>query len=114
MLLNALLVFCITALGGLVLASFVLRGRLAPWAISLLHALLGACGLVLLVIGVLQHGLRPLPLAALAALLLAAGFGFYLASVHYGRRLALRRVVFAHAGAAVLGVVLLLLAVLGG
>lgn len=44
MLTNALLVFFIGALGGLVLASFALRGKVAPWVISLLHALLGASG----------------------------------------------------------------------
>src|SRR5512146_3183449 len=45
MLLYAILVFAVAAIGGLVLASSVLRGKLAPWAISMLHALLGASGL---------------------------------------------------------------------
>ena len=47
MLRYALIVFLVAACGGLVLASFVLRGKLAPWAVSLLHALLGASGLLL-------------------------------------------------------------------
>ena len=47
MLLYAILVFAVAAIGGLVLASSVLRGKLAPWAVSILHALLGATGLVL-------------------------------------------------------------------
>ena len=50
----ALIVFAIVALGGLVLASSVLRGRLAPWLLSLLHALLGASGLLLLILAVVQ------------------------------------------------------------
>ena len=54
MLTYALIVFAIAAVGGLVLASSVLRGKLAPWALSILHALLGACGLVLLALSVLQ------------------------------------------------------------
>ena len=33
-------IFALGAVGGLVLASSVLRGRLAPWALSLLHAAL--------------------------------------------------------------------------
>ena len=33
MLLYALIVFLVGACGGLVLASFVLRGKLAPWAV---------------------------------------------------------------------------------
>ena len=48
MLLYALIVFLVAACGGLVLASFVLRGKLAPWVVSLLHAMLGASGLLLL------------------------------------------------------------------
>jgi hypothetical protein len=43
----AVLIFAIGALGGLVMANSVLRGRLAPWALSLLHMALGATGLVL-------------------------------------------------------------------
>ena len=45
MLTYALLIFAIAAVGGLVLAASVLRGRLAPWALSIVHALLGATGL---------------------------------------------------------------------
>lgn len=112
MLLYALLVFLVAACGGLVLASFVLRGKLAPWAVSLLHALLGATGLVLLIAALVVEGAGPLPLLALGIFLLTAGFGFYLASLHYGKRVALKRVVLAHAGLAVCGALVLLAAVL--
>ena len=45
MLIYALIVFAIGALGGLILAGvYVLQDRLAPWALSLLHAALGAIG----------------------------------------------------------------------
>ena len=43
----AVLIFAIGAVGGLIMAMRVLRGQLAPWALSLLHAALGATGLVL-------------------------------------------------------------------
>ncbi len=49
MLTYAVIVFAIGALGGLVLASYVLRAKLAPWALSLLHAALGAVGLLLVI-----------------------------------------------------------------
>src|SRR5947207_3278018 len=49
----AAVVFAIAALGGIVLAAHVLRGRFAPWALSLLHAALGAAGLVLVLVAVL-------------------------------------------------------------
>ena len=80
----AVLIFAIGALGGLVLASSVLRGRMAPWALSLLHAALGATGLVLTGIVVLEgaddaRGMIPI---ALLILIVAALGRFFLASFH--------------------------------
>ena len=82
----ALIVFAIAAMGGLFLASHVLRGRLAPWVVSILHALLGATGLVLLVDGVGAGRAPARATAALAVLVLAALGGFYLASIHCAAR----------------------------
>ena len=113
MLKYALLVFLVVALGGLFMATFVLRGKLAPWAVSLLHAFLGATGLVLLLTGIMMGGGGTFALAALGVLVTAALFGFYLASVHYGKRVAMKKLVLTHAGVAVIGVTLLLLAILG-
>lgn len=113
MLIYALCIFAIAALGGLVLAASVLRGRLAPWAISVLHALLGASGLVLLVVVVLQGSAAGRVTAALGLLVLAALGGFYLASIHLRKKVAPKGVVFLHAGVAVVGFLTLLSAVLG-
>ena len=113
MLIYALCIFAIAALGGLVLASSVLRGRLAPWAISVLHALLGATGLALLVVVVLQGAAAGRVTAALGLLVLAALGGFYLASIHLQKKVAPKGVVFIHAGVAVAGFLTLLSAVLG-
>ena len=114
MLLYALIVFLVGACGGLVLASFVLRGKLAPWAVSLLHAMLGATGILLLATAILMDNLGKLPIIALCVFLVTAGFGFYLASMHYGKRVAMKRVVLTHASFAVTGALLLLAAVLMG
>lgn len=114
MLLYALIVFLVGACGGLVLASFVLRGKLAPWAVSLLHAMLGATGLVLLATAILLDNLRGLPVIALCVFLVTAGFGFYLASMHYGKRVAMKKVVLTHASFAITGALLLIAAVLMG
>jgi len=108
----ALCIFAIAALGGLVLAAHVLRGRLAPWAISVLHALLGATGLILLVFVVLQGSAPGRVAAALGLLVVAALGGFYLASIHLQKRIAPKGVVFLHAGLAVAGFLTLLSAVL--
>jgi hypothetical protein len=106
MLTYAILAFVAAALGGLVLASSVLRGKLAPWALSLAHAGLGALGLVLTAVALLRAeagGLMP----ALVVLVVAALGGFYLASIHLRGSVAPKAVVAIHAGAAVLGVLLL-------
>ena len=98
MLLYAVLVFAIAAIGGLVLASSVLRGKLAPWAISVLHALLGASGLVLLIIVVLQGAAPGRLTAALALLVLAELGGFFLAQFHLRKHVAPKDIVSVHAG----------------
>lgn len=112
MLTAALIVFAIAAVGGLVLASRLLRGHLAPWAISILHALLGASGLILLILTAVQGDAPARATAALAILILAALGGFFLASIHLRGRVAPKAVVFVHAGVAVVGFLTLLSAVL--
>lgn len=112
MLTYALLVFAIAAVGGLVLAASVLRGRLAPWALSVVHALLGATGLVMLVLVVLQGAAPGRVIAALGLLVVAALGGFYLASIHLRGQVAPKAIVFIHAGVAVVGFLTLLSAVL--
>lgn len=113
MLTYALIIFAIAAVGGLVLASSVLRGKFAPWVISILHALLGASGLVLLIMTVLQGTAPARATAALGLLVVAALGGFFLASIHLRGKIAPKAVVFIHAGVAVAGVLTLLSAVLG-
>ncbi len=112
MLTYALLIFAIAAVGGLLLAASVLRGKLAPWALSVVHAFLGATGLVLLVVVVLQGAAPGRVTAALGLLVVAALGGFYLASLHLRGKIAPRAVVLIHAGVAVVGFLTLLSAVL--
>lgn len=106
----AVLVFAIGAVGGLVLANSVLRGRLASWALSLLHAALGATGLVLTAIVVLgpDRGTAQIVSIALLVLVVAALAGFFLVSYHARKASPPRGAVIAHAGVAVIGFLLLL------
>jgi hypothetical protein len=102
-------IFAVGAIGGLVLASSVWHGQLAPWALSLLHAALGAAGLALTALVLFgQTGEVP-PNTGLALLLLviAALGGFFLASYHLRKVPGPRVVVLIHAGVAVVGFVLL-------
>lgn len=106
MLTYAVVVFAVAAVGGLVLASSVLRGKLAPWPLSLLHAGLGAAGLVLVLLTVMS-GAGGNIMTALIILVVAALGGFYLASLHLKNQVAPKGVVIIHAGAAVAGFLLL-------
>ena len=105
----AILVFAIGAIGGLVLASHVLRGRIAPWALSLLLMALGATGLILtalVVFGGSDAGKGIIPIALIILVVAALG-GFYLASIHARKVVAPKGVVVLHAGIAVVGFLLL-------
>lgn len=105
----AVLIFAIGAVGGLILASSVLRGRLASWALSLLHAALGATGLVLTAIVVLggSTDVAKVVPTALIILVVAALGGFFLASYHARKASPPKGAVIAHAGLAVVGFLLL-------
>jgi FtsH-binding integral membrane protein len=109
MLTIAVLVFAIGAVGGLILANSVLRGRMASWALSLLHMALGATGLVLTAIVVLggSTDVAKIVPTALLILVVAALGGFFLASFHARKQLPPKGVVVLHAGLAVVGFVLL-------
>ncbi len=104
----AILIFAIAAIGGLILASSVLRNKLAPWALSIIHALLGAAGLVVLIVMALDGSAPGRLTAALGLLVLAALGGFFLASFHMRNKIAPKAVVFVHAGVAVVGFLTLL------
>ena len=82
---------------------------MAPWALSLVHAALGAAGLVLTAIVVLGGSTdfaKIIP-AALLILVVAALGGVFLASFHARQQLPPKGVVVLHAGLAVVGFLLL-------
>ena len=106
------ILFAVAALGGLYMAVRIFQGQLAPWVVSVVHALLGASGLILVLVSVLQ-GSRGLVLASLITLGVAAIGGFYLASYHVRRDPAPKSVVVVHAVVAVTGFLLLLMAAFG-
>ena len=107
----AVIVFAIAAVGGLILALHVLRDRFAPWSLSILHALLGATGLVLVSLAVVGGEGGSLILGSLLVLVVAALGGFFLASFHLRKRLPPKAIVILHALLAIVGVALLVTAV---
>lgn len=108
MLTYAVVIFALAAIGGAILASSVLRNKLASWKLSLVHALAGATGLILLIIEAIQGNGGSRITAALALLIIAALGGFYLASFHLREKIAPRGFVIMHAGLAVVGFLTLL------
>lgn len=108
MLTYAVVIFALAAIGGAILASSVLRNKLASWKLSLVHALAGATGLILLIIEAIQGNGGSRITAALALLIIAALGGFYLASFHLREKIAPRGFVIIHAGLAVVGFLTLL------
>lgn len=103
----ALFIFAIAAVGGLFMATRVLKNQLAPWVISLLHAALGATGIVLLLWAVLTQVTGSLLCWSLGLFVVAALGGFLLASFHVRQKLPPKAVVFIHGGVAVIAFVLL-------
>lgn len=108
MLTYLILVLAIAAVGGIFLASKVFSGQLAPWSLSIVHALLGATGLIMLIMLVLEGSGDGRLSAALGLLVIAALGGFYLASIHAKGTVAPKNVVIIHAGVAVAGFLTLL------
>jgi hypothetical protein len=108
MLTYLIIVLAIAAVGGVVLAMKIFAGQLAPWSLSIVHALLGATGLVMLIMLILEGSGDNRLTAALGLLVVAALGGFYLASIHVKANVAPKNVVLIHAGLAVAGFLTLL------
>lgn len=112
MLTIALIVFGFAALGGVVLALHVLRDKLAPWVVSVLHAVVGAGGIVLLLLAVIEGNGGELAVIALAGFVAAALGGFYLALKHLRQKIPPKIIVVLHASLAIVAFVGLLAALL--
>lgn len=103
-----ILVLAIAAVGGVFLATKIFSGQLAPWPISIVHALLGATGLIMLIVVILEGSSDGRLTAALGLLVIAALGGFYLASIHARSQVSSKNIVIIHAGVAVAGFLTLL------
>jgi hypothetical protein len=108
LLLYAILIFLVSAVGGLFMAYKILNGQLAPWLVSLVHLLLGATGLVLVLLAVAAGAGGVIGYIALVILLVAALGGFLLAAMHLRKKIAPPGLVILHAALGVTGVLLLL------
>lgn len=112
LLIYAAVLFALGALGGLVMAMRAFKGETLPVPLAIGHGVLGASGLVLLIIGVLAGTGGGTARIALALLVVAALGGFYLLSFHIRKQQHPRAVIVVHALVAVIGFLTLLTAIL--
>jgi hypothetical protein len=113
---TAFALFTVAALGGLVLAGVRLQGRPAPpsW-LAMVHGVLAAAGLTLLIFGAVTVGIAFTAEIGLVLLLIAAVAGAALRLLYHDNGVPLPvGLVFGHAGIAVTGYLLLLVAVVSG
>ena len=111
-LLTASVLLAVAAAGGLVMAGIRFMGdRSPPAALAMLHGFLAAAAVTLLLYAAATVGLPKMALVALPLFLAAAGGGAILnLNYHWKQRPLPMWLILAHAGAAVLGFVLLVAA----
>lgn len=108
----AAILFALGALGGLYMAMLSFQGKSLPVAVAALHGLLGASGLVLLIVGVLAGMGGGTARIALIVLIVAALGGFYLLTFHIKKQRHPKAVIVIHALVAVIGFLTLVTAIL--
>jgi hypothetical protein len=115
MLQTATILLAITALGGLLMAGIRFGKKVNPPAwIAMVHGLLAASGLTLLAYAVCTLPVPPMATVALLLFLLAAAGGALMSLAYKWRGILLPAwLVVAHATAAVIGFLLLLMAAYG-
>jgi FtsH-binding integral membrane protein len=107
----AAVLFALGALGGLFMAVRSFSGQSIPVPVAVLHGLLGATGLVLLLVGVLAGMGGGTARIALIVLVVAALGGFFLLSFHIKKERHPKAVIVVHALVAVVGFLTLLTAI---
>ncbi len=103
MYLYGVVILAVTAVGGLVPAVFALKRKQGPLYISIVHGLLGATGLVLVALAVLQGSGGTLGLIGLVLVVGAALGGFFVVSFRFRDLVAPPALVVVHAGVAISG-----------
>lgn len=106
--------FAVAAVGGITLAVLHFSKKNLPLPLALLHGLLGAAGLVVLLLAILHGGTPAKATYAILLFLVAALGGFYLFSFHLRKKALPSTVVVIHALVAVAGFACLLVATFMG
>lgn len=112
MLIPSFILFLTGAVAGIVMGFRSFKGLPNPWALSAVHGIFVATGLVLLLVAFLNNEEGTFIGAGLALLAIAALTGFYLVSFHLRKTSHPRSAIVIHALLAVSGVVFLLLSLI--
>ena len=107
-----IVLFAITAAGGLILVIVKLSGKGLPWPLVIGHGIFAASGLIALIINVFQNTQNFLMNLALTLFLIAATGGFTVLSFHLRKKKQPNSLILIHGAAAVISFVLLIIAVL--
>jgi hypothetical protein len=102
----------LAGVGGVLLAAYIFRADLAPWALSAAHGSLGLTVVVLTAISAFRRTGGPMINGALFMLVITAIGGLSLASLHWRGETARSALVLWHAVFAVIGFGLLVAAAL--
>lgn len=110
MILTALILFALAAVGGLYLATRHLSAQAPSIGVAVVHGLLAAGGLVVLIITLLgATRVGGLQWTALALFVVAALGGFVLFAQHLREKTLPSGLIYVHGGAAVIAFILLLI-----
>jgi hypothetical protein len=110
---TALVLFALAALGGVTMAAMRLRGaERPPTGLALAHGALAAAGLIALIVAVMNMADPGPARTALVVFIVAALGGFYLFAQHMQKKALPIPVVVVHGLIAVVGFVILLMAVM--
>src|SRR6185503_4131875 len=109
MVLYAVVLFLLAAVGGLYMAARIFGGAMPPVFVALAHGALGATALVMVILAAMAPEAAPLVKYGALTLVAAALGGFFLASFHLRKVPHPKAVVVIHALVAVAGVGCLLL-----
>ncbi|HEX8545440.1 MAG TPA: hypothetical protein VF691_00685 [Cytophagaceae bacterium] len=112
LLIVSLVIFALAAVFGLVILLRILKGDATPKPAVFVHGLLAAVGLGHLIYYVVNNIEKP-PTTSLVILLVAALGGFFLFFMDMAKKPLPKSVALIHAGAAVVGVVMLVLFIIG-
>lgn len=109
----AVIVFALTLLGGVTLATLRIKRVEIPAVLPIAHGLLGVSGIVLLIVIAIQVRPAPILVTSIGLFIAAAAAGVLLANAHRNKKGSTALFISAHACLAVFGFITLVIYTIG-